>query len=122
MDDPDKRELGRELMARVYGWDEPPDAPGDFFAMTAEHLFAEVWTRDGLSIRDRRLLLLGLLVGSGDSSVVDLQLDAALHNGELTPDELREVVIFLAHYAGWPRGATFNGQVEAAVARAHARP
>ena len=120
--DPEKRRIGRELMARVYGWDEAPDVPGDFFGMTAEHLFADVWTREGLSFRDRRLLLLGLLVGLGESAVVDLQVRAALGagdsaNGKLTPAELREVVIFLTHYAGWPRGATLNGQVEDAIAR-----
>lgn len=119
--DPDKRRRGRELMARVYGWEEAPDVPGDFFAFTAEHLFAQVWTREGLSFRDRRLLLLGLLVGLGESSVVDLQVKAALENGELSADELREVVIFLTHYAGWPRGATLNSQVEEAVARRQRR-
>lgn len=116
-DDRDKRRIGRELMARVYGWDEAPDVPGDFFAMTAEHLFAQVWTREGLSLRDRRLLLLGLLVGLGESSVVDLQVRAALGTGDLSADELREVVIFLTHYAGWPRGATLNSQVEQAIAK-----
>src|SRR4051794_34904963 len=111
----DRRQTGRELMARVYGWEEAPDVPGDFFAMTAEHLFGEVWTRDGLSMRDRRLLLLGLLVGLGERDVVDLQITAALKNDELSPAELREIVIFLTHYAGWPRGATLNGQVENAI-------
>lgn len=115
--DPDRRRAGRELMARVYAWDEAPDVPGDFFAMTAEHLFGEVWTRDGLSMRDRRLLLLGLLVALGESSVVDLQVTAALANEELSPAELREVVIFLTHYAGWPRGAALNTTVEQAIAR-----
>jgi len=116
--DPGKRQIGRELMARVYGWDEAPDVPGDFFAMTAEHLFADVWSREGLSFRDRRLLLVGLLVGLGESEVTDLQIQAALKNGELSADELREVVIFLTHYAGWPRGAVLNSQVETAIARA----
>ena len=118
MDDAaDRRETGRALMAQVYGWDEAPDVPGDFFAMTAEHLFGEVWTREGLSMRDRRLLLLGLLVGLGERDVVDLQIGAALHNDELSARELREIVIFLTHYAGWPRGATLNGQVETAIGR-----
>jgi 4-carboxymuconolactone decarboxylase len=113
--DPDKARIGRERMAQVYAWDQVPDAPGDFFAMTAEHLFAEVWNREGLTDRDRRLLLLGLLVGLGEQSVVDLQLSATLKNEELSADELREIVIFLTHYAGWPRGATLNGQVESAI-------
>jgi 4-carboxymuconolactone decarboxylase len=113
--DPDKARLGREVMQRVYAWDETPDVPGDFFAMTAEHLFADVWTREGLSDRDRRLMLLGLLLGVGEHDVVDIQLEAALKNGELDPAALREIVIFLTHYAGWPRGATLNGKVESAI-------
>lgn len=119
--DPDKARLGREVMARVYAWDNVPDAPGDFFALTAEHLFAEIWTREGLTDRDRRLLLLGLLVGLGEHGVVDLQLEAAVKNGELDAAQLREIAIFLTHYAGWPRGATLNGQVESALARFHAQ-
>ena len=30
---------------------------------------------------------------------------------------MREVVIFLSHYAGWPKGAAFNTTVETAIAR-----
>jgi len=113
----DKRQRGLEVMAQVYGWDEVADGPGDFFGYTAEHLFGEIWTRDGLSFRDRRLLLLGLVVGFGLDDVLDLQLGAALGNEELTPDELREIVIFLTHYAGWPKGAKLNTQVETTIAR-----
>ncbi|MEY2436055.1 MAG: 4-carboxymuconolactone decarboxylase [Acidimicrobiaceae bacterium] len=114
--DPERRRLGLETMAKVYGWDVS-DGPGDFFGMTVEHLFAEVWTREGLTFRERRLLLIGLLVGQGLDDVVGLQLDAALGNGELDADELREIVIFLTHYAGWPRGAKLNSAVEALIAR-----
>lgn len=115
--DPKRRKVGLETMAAVYGW-EVADGGGDFFGMTVEHLFAEVWTREGLSFRDRRLLLLGLLVGRGLDDVVGLQLEAALGNGELSPAELREIVIFLTHYSGWPQGAKLNSQVEELIAKA----
>ena len=115
--DPERRRIGLETMASVYGW-EVSDGDGDFFGMTVEHLFGEVWTREGLSFRDRRLLLIGLLVGRGLDDVLGLQVEAALGNGELTPDELREIVIFLTHYAGWPQGAKMNSQVEELIARA----
>jgi len=104
-------------MAAVYGWDVQ-DGDGDFFGMTVEHLFAEVWTREGLTFRERRLLLIGLLVGRGLDDVLGLQLEAALGNGELEPDTLREIVIFLTHYAGWPAGAKMNSQVETLIATA----
>ena len=76
-----------------------------------------MWANGKLSVRERRLVLLGLLVGSGQDDVVGLQLDCAMSIGELHEDELRELVVLLAHYAGWPRGAKFNQQVEELVAR-----
>ncbi|MFI6292409.1 carboxymuconolactone decarboxylase family protein [Nonomuraea sp. NPDC050790] len=79
----------------------------------AEMTFADLWSRDALSFRERRLLLLGLLVGQGglDEELL-IQLDAAVRAGELSVEELREVVAFLTHYAGWARGARLNAQVE----------
>ena len=50
--------------------------------------------------------------------MLGLQLEAALGNEELSPDELREIVIFLTHYAGWPSGAKMNSQVETLIAKA----
>jgi 4-carboxymuconolactone decarboxylase len=113
----DRRRRGLEMMQQVYGWDSVGDGPGDFFGLTVEHLFADIWTRDGLSFRDRRLLLIGLLTGLGEHDVTELQIDAALGNEELSSDELREIVIFLTHYTGWPRGAKLNTIVENAIAR-----
>jgi 4-carboxymuconolactone decarboxylase len=105
-----------ETMARVYSWGTVPDLPGDYFAVTAEHLFGEIWNREGLTVRDRRLLLLGVIAALGETSVLPVQLDAALANDELTADQLREIAIFLTHYVGWPRGASFNNHVEARIA------
>jgi 4-carboxymuconolactone decarboxylase len=68
-------------------------------------------------MRDRRLLLLGLLVGQGQQDVADLQLGAALGRGELSPDELREIAIFLTHYAGWPSGARLSMQIEKIIGK-----
>ncbi len=103
-------------MREVYGWDLPV-VDGDFTELTVDHLFAEIWSRDGLSIRDRRLLLIGLLVAGGLDDVVELQIDAALRLKELDADELREIVVFLTHYAGWPRGAKLNSIVEKMIAK-----
>ncbi|WP_174567399.1 carboxymuconolactone decarboxylase family protein [Actinomadura kijaniata] len=112
----ERRRRGLEMMRRVYGW-EMDDAPGDFFGITVEHLFGEVWARDGLTLRDRRLLLIGMLAGQGLNDVLDIQIPAALDNGELTPDELREIAIFLTHYVGWPLGSKLSVQVDTLIAR-----
>lgn len=110
------RRRGLETMEEVYGF-EMRDGPGDFFRYTADHLFADIWNRPGLSHRDRRLLLIGLLAGQGATDVLGLQVPAAHRNGELDDAALREVVIFLSHYAGWPTGARLNTIVEEAIGR-----
>ena len=114
---PEARRRGLERMEEVYGF-EMTDGVGDFFGLTADHLFAEIWERPGLTDRDRRLLMIGLLAGSGGHDVLGIQVPAALANGELSPEELREIVIFLCYYAGWPNGARVNQVVETAIARA----
>ena len=113
-----RREQGMARMADVYAWGEVPDLPGAFFGVTAEHLFADIWNREGLTDRDRRLMLLGVIAALGETSVLPVQLDAALARDELTPDQLREVAVFLAHYVGWPRAAAFNNLVEERI-RSH---
>jgi 4-carboxymuconolactone decarboxylase len=112
-----RRQRGLDTMKQVYGWDDVGDGPGDFFGITVEHLFADIWNREGLTYRDRRLLLIGLLTGLGEHDVTELQIDAALGNGELTEDQLREIAIFLTHYIGWPRGTKVNTAVEKVIAR-----
>ncbi|TDC87709.1 carboxymuconolactone decarboxylase family protein [Actinomadura sp. 7K507] len=120
MDEPDgkneRRERGLEMMRRVYAW-EVEDGPGDFFSLTVEHLFGEIWTRPGLSMRDRRMLLIGVLAGQGLNEVLDIQIPAALANGELTPDELREMGIFIMHYVGWPLGSKLCVQIDGLIAK-----
>lgn len=111
----EQRRKGLDMMSKVYGW-EMADGPGEHFAHTADHLFAEVWSRPGLSIRDRRLLLLGALAASGQVDVAEIQAGSALGNGELTPEQLDEIALFLCYYVGWPLGTKmqmmFGGVIE----------
>jgi 4-carboxymuconolactone decarboxylase len=102
-------------MRAVYGWDIEPTQP--FEVQTVDHLFGEVWQGTDLSVGQRRLLLIGLAVGGGQTDVAALQADAALRLGELSPTDLRYLVTFLAHYAGWPRAAALNSEIEQIIAR-----
>ncbi|MBA0126932.1 carboxymuconolactone decarboxylase family protein [Haloechinothrix sp. YIM 98757] len=106
-----KRQQGLEMMRQVYGWDVQ-DGTGEFFAQTVDHLFGEIWTRQGLSVRDRRLLLLGALAAQGLDDVAEIQAQAALGNEELDGEQLREVALFLTHYVGWPLGTKLNMTIE----------
>ena len=109
------REQGKALMRDVYGWDFEPTK--EFEVRTVDHLFGDIWAQGKLSVRDRRLLLIGLCAGSGLEDVAGLQLDAALAKGELDAEDLRYLVVFIAHYAGWPRAAKLNSEVEQLIAR-----
>lgn len=117
---PQRRRRGLERMEEVYGF-EMTDAAGDFFAYTADHLFGEVWNRPGLSDRDRRLLLIGLLAGTHQHDVLTIQIPAAYAAGELDERALREIVILLCHYAGWPSGSRVNQIVEETIAASGGR-
>jgi 4-carboxymuconolactone decarboxylase len=113
---PDVRRRGLEKMEEVYGF-EMSDGEGDFFRYTADHLFADVWNRPGLSNRDRRLLLIGMLSTHGAQDVLSIQVPAAFRSGDLDEDALREIVIMVSHYAGWPVGARLNSLVEETIAK-----
>ncbi|MFC9994803.1 carboxymuconolactone decarboxylase family protein [Nocardia sp. NPDC127526] len=112
----ERRQRGLKKMTEVYGW-EFQDGPGAHFAVTADHLFAEIWSRPGLSIRDRRLLLLGALTAQGLFDIAEIQIGAALRNEELDEEQLREIALFLCHYAGWPAGTKLDGVIGKVIAQ-----
>ncbi|ANE79174.1 4-carboxymuconolactone decarboxylase [Mycobacterium adipatum] len=111
----DRRKQGLQKMNEVYGW-EMPDIQGDpYFDLTVEHLFGTIWTRPGLSMRDKRLLTLAAVTAVGNSDLAEIQVNAALHNGEITAEELKEVAVFLTHYLGFPLGSKLDGAVSKVV-------
>ena len=116
----ERRKRGEEKIKEVYAGDVaiPPAGKSDFADLMLEQLFAEVWTRDVLSMRDRRLLLLGAIAALGESMTFGIQSKAAIKNGELTPEQLREVLVFLVQYVGYPRAAGMIGVVEKSIAEA----
>lgn len=101
-------------MNAVHGW-ETPDAPGDYFALTVDHLFANIWSRPGLSMRDRRIMVLTVVAALGNSDLTDTQVNAALATDQLSEQELREIAIFLTHYLGFPLGSRLEGVITAVV-------
>ena len=114
----ERRRVGREKMREVYNFDVDPDVvEGDFVRLTVDHLFGEVWSRPGLALSERRLLTIGTLAALGLGELLEVQFDSALHNGELTVEQVREVVVHLTHYIGWPLATTLNGAAEKVIAR-----
>ena len=111
------RRKGLEKMNEVYGW-EMPNIEGDaYFDLTVDHLFGSIWTRPGLSMRDKRIMTLTAVTAVGNRDLAEIQINAALLNGELTETELKEMAVFLTHYLGFPLGSALNGAVDAVVAK-----
>lgn len=117
MADSERRKRGLEMLEKVYAGDVVTPPEGNVFTdVMLEQVFAEVWSRDVLSIRDRRILLLGIIAEKGEPMTFGIQVKAALKNGELTPDEVREFMLMIAQYAGYPRAAALVGIIEQQIA------
>jgi 4-carboxymuconolactone decarboxylase len=111
------RKKGLEKMNEVYSW-EMPNMEGDpYFDLTVDHLFGSIWTRPGLSMRDKRLMTLTVVTALGLQDLAEVQVNAALANEELTEHELKEMSIFLTHYVGFPLASGLNGVVGRVVGK-----
>jgi 4-carboxymuconolactone decarboxylase len=117
MDDQERRKLGEEIIKDVYAGDVtvPPEGYA-FTDVMLKQLFAELWTRDTLSMRDKRILLLGIIAEKGEATTFKIQVKASLKRGEINADEAREMLLFIAQYSGYPRAASMLGPVEEAIA------
>jgi len=75
-------------------------------------VFGEVWQRPGLTVRDRRFITLACVGHNDTVGPIHSHVHSALKSGGVTYDEMREVVLQLAVYSGWPQ-ASFLEQVAA---------
>ena len=73
----------------------------EFQALITRYAWGEIWTRPGLSRHTRSLLTIGLMVALNRSDEFKLHLRSAFNNG-VTRDEIREVLLHCAIYAGVP--------------------
>lgn len=91
--------LGADHVDRSLATATPFSRPWqEFVTRTA---WGEVWSRDGLDRRTRSCLTLALLAALRCESEFAMHVAAALRNG-VTPEEIREVLLHTAVYAGVP--------------------
>jgi 4-carboxymuconolactone decarboxylase len=69
------------------------------------YAWGEVWTREGLDRRTRSAITLAILTTLRAEEEIAMHVRAALRNG-LTPEEIREVLLHTAVYAGVPAANT----------------
>jgi 4-carboxymuconolactone decarboxylase len=75
-------------------------APG-IVQYTTDVLFRDLWLRPDLAPRDRSLVTVSALIGSGQVAQITYHLNRAMDNG-LTQEQAGEVATHLAFYTGWP--------------------
>ena len=109
----------RELLPGVL-----PDGEVDFGAdgfapelmdIGVESVFGRLWTRDGLSRRERSLVTLGILIALRASDELHAHFRIARTNG-LTDEELAEVIYHASGYAGFPAASTARNIAAEALA------
>jgi len=73
----------------------------EFQDLITRYAWGEVWTRPGLPRHTRSLLTIGLMVALNRTEEFKLHVRAAFNNG-VTRDEIKEVLLQCAIYAGVP--------------------
>jgi 4-carboxymuconolactone decarboxylase len=76
------------------------DAP--FQELITEAAWAHVWSSDGLTKRERSMLTLALLAGLGNYEELAMHTRATANTGA-SAEDIREVLMHVAIYAGVPR-------------------
>ncbi|MEH6586699.1 MAG: carboxymuconolactone decarboxylase family protein [Halioglobus sp.] len=119
MSESSRRQRGEDKIKEVYAGDVvvPPEGYA-FTDIMLETLFAEIWTRDTLSMRDKRILLLGMIAAQGEGMTFKIQTKAGIKNGELTAEDMRELHLFITQYCGYPKAAAMLGPMEEGIAEA----
>ena len=114
----ERRDRGLKKYLEVYGEDAwvAPEGENPGFDIMLEQLFGEIWTRSALSVRDRRLLAVGVLAANGRTETIELQMRRALALGELDGDQLHEIAIMLGHYVGWPLAGELGARAVQVIA------
>ena len=106
MKDDAKRARAKEIFQEVNQFPAPD--PTDFFQETSlDHIFGEVWTRPGLTRKERRWISLTTIAMTGADTAMEVHIRSALSSGDITEREMSEFVAHFAHYAGFPIATRF---------------
>ncbi len=95
--------LGDAHVDRAKAKQTPFDA--DFQHFITEAAWGSVWTRSGIDHRTRHMLTLAMLAALGKEHELELHIRATQNTG-VTADELKEVFMQVAVYAGVPAANT----------------
>lgn len=98
---------------------DPPESETPFHVSAREYLFGSVWNRPGLTIRDRRIVSIVCVSAAVDGAAMEAHVYAALASGDLTIEQMKELVLHFAVYCGWPRASQLETTVRTQWQRIH---
>ncbi len=108
MDDRDRYAKGMEVRRAVLGDAHVDRAESrknafneEFQDFITRYAWGEIWTRPGLSRHTRSLITLALMIALNREDEFKMHVRAAFNNG-VTRDEIKEVILQCALYAGLP--------------------
>lgn len=74
----------------------------DFQSLITRYAWGEIWARPGLDVRTRRVLVIGTLVALGQLEELAMHVRAAFASGDLSANDIKEIVLQQAIYCGVP--------------------
>jgi 4-carboxymuconolactone decarboxylase len=108
MDTRELNERGLKLRKELFGSDAVDKRMQEFgeFGAPLQHIinayiYGDVWSRSGLSLKQRSLAMLGITAASNHANEFRVHVQGALKNG-CTQEEIREVLLLVAMYCGVP--------------------
>jgi 4-carboxymuconolactone decarboxylase len=110
--------LGDDHVDRAIAATDPFTA--DFQALITRYAWGDVWARPGLDWRTRSCVTLALLSSLGSEEEFEMHLGGAVRNG-VTREEITEVLLHVAVYAGVPRANRAFAIAQAAFRSADAQ-
>jgi 4-carboxymuconolactone decarboxylase len=109
-----RKVLGDEWVDRAERNKTPFNA--EFQDLITRYAWDEIWNRDGLPRTTRRLLVLATMVALGRWEEFRLHVRAALQSGDLSEDDVKEVLLQSAIYCGVPAANTAFKEAREVVA------
>lgn len=113
MNEKDRHDAGMAVRRQVLGNAHVDRASAQTTPLTAEfqdlitrYAWGEIWTRPGLDVRTRRILVLGTLIALGRFEEFRMHARAALTEGAFSEEDLKEIVLQQAIYCGVPAANT----------------
>ena len=101
--DSSEREKAGLAVLQQLGWgrnERVHELDADLWQIVTETNFGTLWSRPGLSLRDRELICIAILVASGAPGVA-LHFEHA-HNVGLSAGQLKEIILQTIPYTGLP--------------------